>query len=113
MRNAVDVAHALGLARPRVAILAAVETVNPHMPATPDAAALCNASCAVALVVARRLGQSTAGATSQAASIPPAPGVVVSKRALEAHWSFESMNDAGQPTKRSCHRRLAEEGMHR
>jgi len=41
VRNAVDLAHAFGLARPRVAILAAVETVNPHMPATLDAAALC------------------------------------------------------------------------
>jgi phosphate acetyltransferase/phosphate butyryltransferase len=41
VRNAVDLAHAFGLSRPRVAILAAVETVNPHMPATLDAAALC------------------------------------------------------------------------
>ena len=41
VRNAVDLAHAFGIARPRVAILAAVETVNPDMPATLDAAALC------------------------------------------------------------------------
>jgi phosphotransacetylase/acyl dehydratase len=41
VRNAVDLAHAFGLACPRVAILAAVETVNPNMPATLDAAALC------------------------------------------------------------------------
>jgi len=41
VRNAVELAHAFGLARPRVAILAAVETVNPNMPATLDAAALC------------------------------------------------------------------------
>ena len=41
VRNAVDLAHAFGIARPRVAILAAVETVNPHMPATLDAAILC------------------------------------------------------------------------
>jgi phosphate acetyltransferase/phosphate butyryltransferase len=41
VRNAVDLAHAFGVARPRVAILAAVETVNDHMPATLDAAALC------------------------------------------------------------------------
>ena len=41
VRNAVDLAHAFGVARPRVAILAAVETVNPHMQATLDAAALC------------------------------------------------------------------------
>ena len=41
VRNAVDLAHAFGVARPRVAILAAVETVNPRMPATLDAAALC------------------------------------------------------------------------
>jgi phosphate acetyltransferase/phosphate butyryltransferase len=41
VRNAVDLAHAFGIARPRVAVLAAVETVNRHMPATLDAAALC------------------------------------------------------------------------
>jgi len=41
VRNAIDLAHVLGVAQPRVAILAAVETVNPHMPATLDAAALC------------------------------------------------------------------------
>ena len=41
VRNAIDLAHAIGIAEPRVAILAAVETVNPAMPATLDAAALC------------------------------------------------------------------------
>lgn len=41
VRNAVDLAHAFGIAQPRVAILAAVETINPHMPATLDAAILC------------------------------------------------------------------------
>jgi len=40
VQNAVDLARAFGLAQPRVAVLAAVETVNPHMPATLDAAAL-------------------------------------------------------------------------
>jgi phosphate acetyltransferase/phosphate butyryltransferase len=41
VRNAVDLAHVFGVAQPRVAILAAVETINPNMPATLDAAALC------------------------------------------------------------------------
>jgi phosphate acetyltransferase/phosphate butyryltransferase len=41
VRNAIDLAHAFGVAQPRVALLAAVETVNPNMPATLDAAALC------------------------------------------------------------------------
>jgi phosphate acetyltransferase/phosphate butyryltransferase len=41
VRNAIDLAHVIGVAVPRVAILAAVETVNPRMPATLDAAALC------------------------------------------------------------------------
>ena len=41
IQNAVDLAHVLGIAAPRVAILAAVETVNPAMQATLDAAALC------------------------------------------------------------------------
>ena len=39
--NAIALAHAIGVAEPRVAILAAVETVNAAMPATLDAAALC------------------------------------------------------------------------
>ena len=39
-QNAVDLLHTLGLPEPRVAVLAAVETVNPKMPATLDAAAL-------------------------------------------------------------------------
>jgi phosphate acetyltransferase/phosphate butyryltransferase len=41
VRNAIELAHVIGVQRPRVAILAAVETVNPAMPATLDAAALC------------------------------------------------------------------------
>ena len=40
-QNAIDLARAFGLAKPKVAILAAVETVNSKMPATIDAAALC------------------------------------------------------------------------
>jgi phosphate acetyltransferase len=40
-QNAIDIAHAMGNPEPKVAILAAVETVNPGMPATLDAAALC------------------------------------------------------------------------
>jgi phosphate acetyltransferase len=41
VQNAIDLAHVLGIETPRVAILAAVETVNPSMPSTLDAAALC------------------------------------------------------------------------
>jgi phosphotransacetylase len=41
VRTAIDLAHILGVTLPRVAILAAVETVNPRMQATLDAAALC------------------------------------------------------------------------
>lgn len=40
VQNAIDCAHALGVAKPKVAILAAVETVLPNMQATIDAAAL-------------------------------------------------------------------------
>jgi phosphotransacetylase len=40
-QNAIDLAISLGLERPKVAILAAVETVTSKMPATLDAAALC------------------------------------------------------------------------
>jgi phosphotransacetylase len=40
VQNAIDCAHALGVLEPRGAILAAVETVHPNMPATVDAAAL-------------------------------------------------------------------------
>ncbi|UVS99480.1 bifunctional enoyl-CoA hydratase/phosphate acetyltransferase [Burkholderia glumae] len=39
-QNAIDLAHTLGVGCPRVAVLCAVETVNPAMRATLDAAAL-------------------------------------------------------------------------
>ncbi|MEY2809819.1 MAG: hypothetical protein RLZ66_1330 [Pseudomonadota bacterium] len=41
VQNAIDLAHILGVAQPKVAILSAVETVNPDLPSTLDAAALC------------------------------------------------------------------------
>ncbi|HQT63975.1 MAG: enoyl-CoA hydratase [Acidocella sp. 20-57-95] len=41
VQNAIDLAQVLGIENPKVAILAAVETINPHMQATLDAAALC------------------------------------------------------------------------
>ncbi|HEX8012448.1 MAG TPA: bifunctional enoyl-CoA hydratase/phosphate acetyltransferase [Casimicrobiaceae bacterium] len=40
VQNAIDFAHALGMATPHVAILTAVEGVTPALPATGDAAAL-------------------------------------------------------------------------
>jgi phosphotransacetylase len=40
-QNAIDLAVSLGVKTPKVAILAAVETINSKMPATLDAAALC------------------------------------------------------------------------
>src|SRR5260370_29268401 len=43
-QNAIDLAVSLGRLRPKVAILAAVETVTSKMPATIDAAALCKMS---------------------------------------------------------------------
>ena len=43
-QHAIDLAVSLGRARPKVAILAAVETVTSKMPATIDAAALCKMS---------------------------------------------------------------------
>ncbi|MHA0111228.1 phosphate acyltransferase, partial [Klebsiella pneumoniae] len=41
IRNAIDLAHVIGIACPKVAILSAVETVNPAIRSTLDAAALC------------------------------------------------------------------------
>jgi phosphotransacetylase len=41
VQNAVDLVRSLGMEKPKVAILAAVETVTSKMPATIDAAALC------------------------------------------------------------------------
>jgi phosphotransacetylase/acyl dehydratase len=41
VQNAIELAHVLGIAEPKVAILSAVETVNPKIPSTVDAAALC------------------------------------------------------------------------
>jgi phosphotransacetylase len=43
-QNAIDLVVSLGLNRPKVAVLAAVETVTSRMPATLDAAALCKMS---------------------------------------------------------------------
>jgi len=40
VRNAIDVATAIGIVEPKVALLSAVETVNPDIPSTLDAAAL-------------------------------------------------------------------------
>jgi phosphate acetyltransferase len=40
-QNAIDLAHALGSKEVRVAILSAMETVNPDVPSTLEAAALC------------------------------------------------------------------------
>lgn len=41
VRNAIELAQVLGVVQPKVALLAAVETVSPHMQATLDAAVLC------------------------------------------------------------------------
>ena len=41
VQNAIDLAHVLGIHEPKVAILSAVETVNPDIPSTLEAASLC------------------------------------------------------------------------
>ena len=41
VQNAIDFAHIMGIAEPKVAILAGIDTVTPKMRATVDAAALC------------------------------------------------------------------------
>ena len=41
IQNAIDLAHALGQPQPKVAILSAMETVNPKVQSTIEAAALC------------------------------------------------------------------------
>jgi phosphate acetyltransferase len=41
VQNAIDLAQALGVPEPHVAILSAMETVNPKVPSTIEAAALC------------------------------------------------------------------------
>ena len=41
VQNAIDLAHAMGAEQVRVAILSAMETVNPKVPSTIEAAALC------------------------------------------------------------------------
>jgi phosphate acetyltransferase len=41
VQNAIDLAHALGIGRPRVGILSATEAINPAIRGTVDAAALC------------------------------------------------------------------------
>ncbi|MES2050301.1 MAG: bifunctional enoyl-CoA hydratase/phosphate acetyltransferase [Pseudomonadota bacterium] len=41
LQNAIDLAHALNISEPKVAILSAVETITPQIASTVDAAALC------------------------------------------------------------------------
>jgi len=41
LKNAIQLAHALNIAQPKVAILSAMETVNPKIPGSVEAAALC------------------------------------------------------------------------
>jgi phosphotransacetylase/acyl dehydratase len=41
IQNAIDLAHVMGIDKPRVALLSAVETVNPKLRSTMEAAALC------------------------------------------------------------------------
>ena len=41
VQNAIDLARAIGVERPKVALLSAVETVTPKIPSTVEAAALC------------------------------------------------------------------------
>jgi phosphate acetyltransferase len=41
VQNAIDLAHASGVARPKVAIVSAIETVTSKLPSTLEAAALC------------------------------------------------------------------------
>ncbi len=41
VRNAIELAHAVNIEKPRVAILSAIETVNPRIASTLEAAALC------------------------------------------------------------------------
>ena len=41
VQNAIDLAHALGVPEVRIAILSAMETINPNVPSTLEAAALC------------------------------------------------------------------------
>jgi phosphate acetyltransferase len=41
VQNAINLAHALGIPQPKVALLSAIETVNPKIKSTLDAAALC------------------------------------------------------------------------
>jgi len=41
IQNAIDLAHSLGIERPKVAILSAMETINPKLQSTIEAGALC------------------------------------------------------------------------
>lgn len=41
VQNAIDLAQALGIAKPKVALLSAIETISEHLPNTIDCAALC------------------------------------------------------------------------
>ena len=72
IRNAITLAHALGNALPKVAILSAVETVTPKIPSTLDAAAQRLMSAGFSVVAAA--GNSNADACTQ--SPARAPGII-------------------------------------
>jgi phosphate butyryltransferase len=56
VRNAFEVAHALGIADPVAAVLCAIENVNPKMPATVDAAELAKIAESGAIIGGRIVG---------------------------------------------------------
>ena len=75
IRNAIPVANRLGIATPKVAVLAAVEKINPKMPATLDADALCKMNipgCEVQGPLAMDLAVSPAAAETKGVPGPVA-----------------------------------------
>lgn len=79
LENALDVYHALGVSQPKVAVVTAVETVNPKMPETVDAEALCNmvqagevTGCIAAGPISVDLAMDTESATTKRYSSPVA-----------------------------------------
>ncbi len=87
VQNAIDLAHALGIPEPKVALLSAVETVNPKIPSTMEAAALCK--------MADR-GQITGGILDG----PLAFDTAVSVKAARSRISFR--RSPARPTSSSC-----------
>ena len=85
LQNAIDLAVSLGVARPKVAILAAVETVTSKMPATIDAACLCKMAERGQITVGRCSTVRSPSTTRSASDAAKTKGITSERRRRSRH----------------------------